>query len=131
MSGLAGDRVPKDPRFARAYEDSSRVGDVPDPSGLATVENGGCGDVVRASVRIEAGRLAVVRFKAHGCSSTVAAMACLAGLVEGKPVAEARAVTAAALELALGGLHALRRHGPELAVEALAAALEDHARRAR
>jgi NifU-like protein involved in Fe-S cluster formation len=85
------------------------------------------GDVVRIQVRIDAeGVIREARFKAFGCGWAIASASLAAQLIEGRPASEARALTAEAIVAALR-LPAAKRHYGGLAVEAVGAALADHA----
>jgi NifU-like protein involved in Fe-S cluster formation len=116
--------------FRRYFEDARRVGKLADATGHARVENPACGDVLEVSVRLGPdARVEAARFRCHGCSSSIAAAAAACDLAEGRTLAEARALDAAAIDAAVGGLAPGRRHGADLAQEALARALDDHVRR--
>ena len=52
-----------------------------------------CGDVLRLAVRVEAGRVAVARFKASGCVPAIACGSWLAEWMEGRAVDEDRKST--------------------------------------
>ena len=103
--------------------DGSRRG--PAPTGAFTGASGGsaCGDLVRVSVEIGAGRVRSARFDADGCAVAVAAGAALAEAVEGGSVLEACRLGADDVSAALGGLTPQGRHGAELAADALHRAL--------
>jgi len=93
----------------------------------ARIENPACGDVLELTVRIADGRIAEIRFRAKGC---VAAMACgsaVTELVSGKSVAEARKLRREELVRAVGGLPAASSHASHLAMDTLAAVLEQFA----
>jgi NifU-like protein len=113
--------LPKE--FQEHFDRPRRVGKLPGATGLVSVENPACGDRIDLAIKVEAGKIAALRFLCHGCSSSVAAASALGDLVEGHTLAEAKAVTAEQVDAALGGLPPLRRHGADLAVEALAKAI--------
>jgi NifU-like protein involved in Fe-S cluster formation len=116
------------PQFKEHFDRPRRVGKLADATGRSRVENPACGDILEVAVRIEGDALVAVRFRCHGCSSSVAAASAIGDLAEGKTLAQARAIDADAVDAALGGLPSLRRHGADLAVEALAQAILDHER---
>lgn len=99
------------------------VGELEDPTHTARRENPVCGDVVQITLRVEGGRVAEVRFRAFGCVATIAACSLLAERIRGRPLEEAWALDGPALEKALGGLPATKRHGAQLALDTLWAAL--------
>ena len=106
-----------------------RVGDLSDANAVATAENGGCGDTLQLQLRIQDGKVVDARFRALGCTASIAASSFLAEWLVGKTVAEARALTNEDLAALMGGLPAGRTHCSVLAEEALAGCLKDHAGR--
>jgi len=75
-------------------------------------------------LRIDGARLSAVRFLAYGCPAALAAASAVCARLEGKTVHEAMLLSADDLDAELGGLGSQRRHGAEIAVDALARALE-------
>ena len=84
----------------------------------------GCGDVVRIQLALAGDRIAAARFQALGCPAATAAAEELCDRVQGGRLDDALRLSAATLDRGLGGLGAARHHGPVLAVDALARALE-------
>ena len=87
------------------------------------IENPVCGDILRLTLRVVEGRIAEARFKAKGC---VPAMACGSALTEvilGKTPSEARRLRREEVIDAVGGLPQASMHAAQLALDALAAAL--------
>ena len=107
-----------------------RVGDLDDANARATAENGACGDTLQLQLRIEGDRIVDSRFRALGCTASIAASSFLAEWLAGRSLDEARALTNEALAAAMGGLPPGRTHCSVLAEEALSGCLADHARRA-
>ena len=103
-----------------------RVGDLADANATATAENGGCGDTLQLQLKIEGGKVADARFRALGCTASIAASSFLTEWLVGKTVAEARALTNERLAELMGGLPAGRTHCSVLAEEALAGCLNDY-----
>ncbi len=100
------------------------LGRLPDANG-----RGVAGDLVTGAtrieiaLRIEEGVVRDARFRAIGCSATIAAASLATTLLIGRPTAEAATLTAATLVVALDGLPPERLYAPALVIEALAAAL--------
>ena len=78
---------------------------------------------IEIALRIEGGVVRDARFRAIGCSATIAAASLATTLLIARPTAEAAALTAEALVAALGGLPPERLYAPELVIAALTAAL--------
>jgi len=90
---------------------------------VAEIENPVCGDLLRVSLKIRAGQIAAIGFKARGC---VPAMACGSALTEvalGKTVKEAKQLRRDDIIVVVGALPQASTHAAQLAIDALAAAL--------
>jgi len=85
-------------------------------------EDGVCGDRITLDLRVEAGQIVAVRFRVEGCPGAIAAGSALTSLLPGR-AAGPRAVEAAELEAALGGVPPAKRHALRLASDALRAAV--------
>jgi tRNA-specific 2-thiouridylase len=101
------------------------------PRGAHSGAAGGtaCGDVVRISLTLEGERIAAVGYDASGCGVAIAAGSAAVALVAGRSLLEAARIGSAEIALELGGLSPGKRHGAELAADALHRAL-GHAARA-
>lgn len=104
-------------------EDDSNLG--PPPKGSFTGAAGGavCGDLVRISLSVEAGRISQATFDAEGCGAARAAGACVCELVGGVDVLEAAGIGAQRVSAELGGLSPGKFHAADLAADALHRAL--------
>src|SRR5262245_57660115 len=80
------------------------TGELKDASRVVTVENPSCGDLVKLSLRIEAGRIVAVRAKTFGCAAAIASTSALTELLEGRTVEEAARIRNADVVARLGGL---------------------------
>ena len=103
------------------------VGELQDPSGVGTVGNAKCGDIMKMYLDIEDNIIKDAKFKTFGCGAAVATSSMATELVVGKTVQEAIKITNKAVTEALGGLPPLKVHCSCLAEEALQAALWDYA----
>jgi nitrogen fixation protein NifU and related proteins len=106
------------------FQHPRNVGDLASPGATRVeVENPVCGDRLTLTVRLEADRVAEVAWRVLGCSGAIAGASAMSELVKGREVTTAAAVDRDAIDRALGGLPALKRHGADLAADGLAAAL--------
>jgi nitrogen fixation NifU-like protein len=105
------------------FQNPRHAGDISGADATAEIENPVCGDMLRLSVKISAGRIAGIAFKAKGCVPSMACASALTELVHGKTFAEARAIDRASLIAAVGGLPHASTHAAQLALDALSAAL--------
>lgn len=90
---------------------------------MGEIENPVCGDRLRFSVKIDSGRIAEIKFKAKGCVPSMACASALTELVKGKTPAEARRLKREQVVFAVGGVPPASVHAAQLALDALAAAL--------
>ena len=103
------------------FQNPHNAGELPGATSTVEVENPVCGDVVRLSVRMEAGRVAQARFKTQGCVAAIAASSLLTDLLQGKTPAEFRSITPQQISEALGTLPPSTFHAAQLCSDALAA----------
>ena len=103
------------------------VGEIEDASGVGTVGNAKCGDIMKVYLQIEDGIIQDAKFKTFGCGAAVATSSMATELVKGKTIQQALEVTNKAVMEALDGLPPVKVHCSFLAEEALHAALWDYA----
>ena len=112
------------------FNNPRNVGEIENPSGVGTVGNAKCGDIMRMYFDInEQGIIRDVKFKTFGCGAAVATSSMATELVKGKTVQEALKVTNKAVMEALDGLPPVKVHCSLLAEEAIHAALWDYAQK--
>ncbi|MGN0368017.1 MAG: Fe-S cluster assembly scaffold protein NifU [Wujia sp.] len=110
------------------FTNPRNVGEIEDASGVGTVGNAKCGDIMRMYMDIDdQGVIQDVKFKTFGCGAAVATSSMATELVKGKTVQEALQVTNKAVMEALDGLPPVKVHCSLLAEEAIHAALWDYA----
>ena len=110
------------------FEHPRNMGEIENPSGVGTVGNAKCGDIMRIFLDIdEQGIIREVKFKTFGCGAAVATSSMATELVKGKTIQEAMKVTNRAVMEALDGLPPVKVHCSLLAEEAIHAALWDYA----
>ncbi|OOB79698.1 MAG: Fe-S cluster assembly scaffold protein NifU [Epulopiscium sp. Nuni2H_MBin001] len=105
------------------------VGEIPDASGVGTVGNAKCGDIMKVYLQIEDGIIKDAKFKTFGCGAAVATSSMATELVIGKTIKEALLITNKSVMEALDGLPPVKVHCSLLAEESLQAALWDYAKK--
>jgi len=106
------------------------VGEIENPSGVGTVGNAKCGDIMRIYLDIDENQIIRdVKFKTFGCGAAIATSSMATELVKGKSVNEALKITNKAVMEALDGLPEVKVHCSLLAEEAIQAALWDYAQK--
>ena len=110
------------------FQHPRNVGEIENASGVGTVGNAKCGDIMRIFLDIDDDEdIRDCKFKTFGCGAAVATSSMATELVKGKTVQEALEVTNKAVMEALDGLPPVKVHGSLVAEEAIHAALWDYA----
>lgn len=110
------------------FSNPRNMGEIENASGVGTVGNAKCGDIMRIYLDIDENHvIRECRFKTFGCGAAVATSSMATELVKGKTIEEAMKVTNQAVMEALDGLPAVKVHCSLLAEEAIHAALWDYA----
>ena len=102
------------------------VGEIEDASGVGTVGNAKCGDIMKMYLKVENGVIVDVKFKTFGCGAAIATSSMATEMVKGKTLEEALKLTNKAVAEALDGLPPVKMHCSLLAEEAIHAAVEDY-----
>lgn len=111
------------------FNNPRNVGEIENASGVGTVGNAKCGDIMRIYLDIDEETKVIkdCKFKTFGCGAAVATSSMATELVMGKTIYEALQVTNKAVMEALDGLPPVKVHCSLLAEEAIHAALWDYA----
>lgn len=112
------------------FQNPRNMGEIENASGVGTVGNAKCGDIMRIFLDIDdEGIIRDCKFKTFGCGAAVATSSMATELVKGKSIQEALQVTNKAVMEALDGLPPVKVHCCLLAEEAIHAALWDYAKK--
>lgn len=111
------------------FSNPRNVGEIENASGVGTVGNAKCGDIMRMYLDIDEDTKIIkeCKFKTFGCGAAVGTSSMATELVKGKTIYEALEVTNKAVMEALDGLPPVKVHCSLLAEEAIHAALWDYA----
>ena len=115
--------------YSEKVKDPRNVGEIENASGVGTVGNAKCGDIMRMYLDIDDKTHIIkdCKFKTFGCGAAVATSSMATEMVKGKTIEEALKVTNVAVMEALDGLPPIKVHCSLLAEEAIHAALWDYA----
>ncbi len=112
------------------FSNPRNVGEIENASGVGTVGNAKCGDIMRIYLDIDENQyIRDCKFKTFGCGAAVATSSIATEMIKGKTVNEALKLTNKAVQEALGGLPPVKVHCSLLAEEAVHAALWDYAKK--
>lgn len=110
------------------FTNPRNVGEIENASGVGTVGNAKCGDIMRIYLDIDDnGIINDVKFKTFGCGAAIATSSMATELIKGKTIEEALEITNRTVMEALDGLPPVKIHCSLLAEEAIHAALWDYA----
>jgi len=108
------------------FSNPRNVGEIENPSGVGTVGNAKCGDIMKIFLDIDNGVIRDVKFKTFGCGAAIATSSMATEMIKGKTLKEALQLTNKAVAEALDGLPEVKMHCSLLAEEAVKAAIEDY-----
>ena len=112
------------------FTNPRNVGEIENASGVGTVGNAKCGDIMRIYLDVDDNQIIRdCKFKTFGCGAAVATSSMATEMIKGKSIQEALKLTNKAVMEALGGLPPVKVHCSLLAEEAVLAALWDYAQK--
>jgi nitrogen fixation NifU-like protein len=101
------------------------VGTIDDPSGVGSVGNPVCGDIMEMYLKVEEGIIIDAKFRTFGCGAAIATSSMVTELAKGKTIEEAMGITKDVLINELDGLPPVKTHCSVLGIEALQKAIMD------
>ena len=110
-------------RLLDHFQNPRNVGELTDADAAAEIENPVCGDVLRLTLKISAGRITQAKFKAKGCVAAIGCGSALTELILEKTLTDAGKLRREEIVAAVGGLPQASTHAAQLALDALSAAL--------
>ncbi len=113
-------------KVMEAFRNPKNVGEIENPSGIGTVGNEKCGDIMQISLKIENDIIVDAKFKTFGCAAAIATSTTATEMIKGMTVSEALKVTNKKVLEVLGGLPTQKIHCSVLAEEAIQKAIEDY-----
>ena len=112
------------------FQHPRNVGEIENASGVGTVGNAKCGDIMRIYLDIDDdGIIRDVKFKTFGCGAAIATSSISTEMIKGKTIEEALALKNGDVVKALDGLPPVKLHCSVLAEEAIHEAIADYYRK--
>lgn len=108
------------------FQNPRNVGEIDSASGVGTVGNPSCGDIMTMYIKVENNIITDIKFKTFGCGAAIATSSITTEMVKGKTLEEAEKLTRGEVADALGGLPPIKMHCSNLATDALRAAIADY-----
>ena len=118
------------PQLLDHFQNPRNAGEVSHPDVSVQLENPACGDILQLTMKVQSGRISEVCFRAKGCVPAMACGSAITELVKGKTLQEAGSIRREQLISAVGGLPEASAHASHLAMDALAAALQQLVKKA-
>ncbi|HEY4087712.1 MAG TPA: iron-sulfur cluster assembly scaffold protein [Bryobacteraceae bacterium] len=112
------------PELIDHFRNPRNVGELGAPAVTVEVSNPVCGDILRFSIRMEAGRVAEAAYKVRGCAASIGTGSALTELCAGRDAAGLAAISRESVEAAVGGLTNESKHAAALCVDAVRAILK-------
>lgn len=113
-------------KVIKVFQNPQNVGEIENASGVGTVGNASCGDIMKVYLKIEDGIITDAKFKTFGCAAAIASSSTATEMIIGKTIEEALKIKNADVVEALEGLPPQKIHCSVLAEEAIHAAIEDY-----
>ena len=113
-------------KVIETFANPKNVGEIPDASGVGTVGNASCGDIMQVFLKIEDDKIVDAKFKTFGCAAAIASSETATEMIKGKTLDEALQIKNADVVEALEGLPPQKIHCSVLAEEAIAEAIKDY-----
>ena len=113
-------------KVMQAFQNPKNVGEIENASGIGTVGNASCGDIMQISLKIENDIIVDAKFKTFGCAAAIATSSTATDMIIGMTIEEALQVTNRKVIEVLGGLPSQKIHCSVLAEEAIKKAIEDY-----
>ena len=109
------------PELIDHFKNPRNVGELDKPAITIEVSNPVCGDILRLSALIQAGRIVKTGFKVRGCTASIASGSALTELISGHDKLELKSLQTSDIETAVGGLSNESKHAAALCMDAVRA----------
>lgn len=111
------------------FQNPRNAGELAEPDGEASKANPVCGDRMRVMIRVDAGRIAEVRWQTRGCPPAIATSSFASEMVQGWTLEDVDSLTRERIADAIGGLPGDKVHCSVIAADVLRAAVADFRRK--
>ena len=109
------------------FTNPRNVGEIADASGVGTVGNAKCGDIMKIYLKIDENDVITdCKFKTFGCGAAIATSSMATELIKGHTIEDALKITNGVVVEALEGLPPVKVHCSVLAEEAVKTAVADY-----
>ena len=117
-------------KVMKLFEHPKNTGEIRGASGIGTVGNAVCGDIMKIYLKIDENEVITdAKFKTFGCAAAIVSSDVAIDLIKGKTVDEALKVTNQDVLNVLGEMPSNKIHCSVLAQEAIEEAVKDYRKR--
>ena len=117
-------------KVMKLFEHPKNTGEIRGASGIGTVGNAACGDIMKIYLKIDENEVITdAKFKTFGCAAAIVSSDVAIDLIKGKSVDEALKVTNQDVLNVLGEMPSNKIHCSVLAQEAIEEAVKDYRKR--
>jgi len=113
-------------KVMKIFANPKNQGEIKNASGVGTVGNAACGDIMQISLKIKNNIIINAKFKTFGCAAAIATSSTACEMIKGKTVEEALKLTNKKVVEELEGLPPEKIHCSVLAEEGIKKAIEDY-----
>lgn len=113
-------------KLIERFKNPKNIGEMENPTVVATEGDPQCGDMFRMFLKIENDRIEDMKFLSFGCAANIATGDMTADLVKGKTVQEVGKLQIKEIVDGLGGLPVIKMHCATLAYRTLKKALAEY-----
>ena len=109
-------------KVLETFANPKNVGEIENASGVGTVGNASCGDIMQVFLKIKDDKIVDAKFKTFGCAAAIASSDTACEMIKGKSLEDALKIKNSDVVETLEGLP----HCSVLAEEAIAEAIKDY-----
>lgn len=113
-------------KVLETFAHPKNVGEIENASGVGTVGNASCGDIMQVFLKIENDKIVDAKFKTFGCAAAIASSDTACEMIKGKSLEDALKIKNSDVVETLEGLPPQKIHCSVLAEEAIAEAIKDY-----
>jgi nitrogen fixation protein NifU and related proteins len=108
------------------FKNPRNVGEIKDASGIGSVGNAACGDIMELHIKVKDNIIVDAKFKTFGCAAAIATSSVLTELVKGKSIEDALKIKKNDIIKELKQLPSVKIHCSVLGVQALKKAIDNY-----
>ncbi len=113
-------------KVLETFANPKNVGEIENASGVGTVGNASCGDIMQVFLKIKDDKIVDAKFKTFGCAAAIASSDTACEMIKGKSLEDALKIKNSDVVETLEGLPPQKIHCSVLAEEAIAEAIKDY-----